>query len=275
MTSTEQSRAALTHWYNHMWGRVDFDLIPEIAAPRYLRHDITGANNLMPAEAYRDMLKPALGHLKVESFTYHLTCEEGYVGALGRFILSGDRQWDWVQLFRVEDHRLAETWLAGMGGTDRNGYPHPRNTWTGTEIPTTTLSETDPKRAVRAWLQSLADQQTTSGSLAETVRVHDQFSRDREMSATELQGHMLKLMHTQSVQDFHHFLIAEGDMVYATCSWKLDGNRQWDWLQAFQMEDGKVRRTWLPVIGGTDTQLKVGPETRWAAHALPAGSVVL
>ncbi|TGD70220.1 hypothetical protein E4634_21280, partial [Mangrovimicrobium sediminis] len=57
------NRAVLEHWYDHMWGRTAFELIPSIAAPLYLRHDITGANNLMPAEAYSDMLQPALGTL--------------------------------------------------------------------------------------------------------------------------------------------------------------------------------------------------------------------
>ncbi len=277
MSQTEQNRQVLEHWYNNMWGKTDFDLIPSIAAPLYLRHDITGANNLMPAENYRDMLKPVLGHLEVQAFTYYLVCEGEYVGALGRYLLPGDKQWDWVQLFRVGDGRLQETWLAGMGGTDPMGYPHARNVWSGTEIPTEVLADSVNKTAVREWLQLLA----RSGSdraqdyLAATVRVHDQHGADRRLSAAEYFSAMQSVMQSGEVSDFRYFLIEENNVVFATCSWKLDGERQWDWVQAFELVDGRIARIWLPVIGGTDPSLTVGPQTRWAADALPQTSVEL
>lgn len=277
MTDIEQNRAVLRHWYDHMWGKVNFDLIPDIAAAKYLRHDITGANNLMPAESYRDMLKPVLGHLEVKDFSYYLVCEADYVGAIGRYILEGDKQWDWVQLFRVADQHLVETWLTGMGGTDPMGYPHPRNVWSGSEIPRGSLPMTANKQAVLDWLQSLVTSPAggESGVLADRLRVHDQLSADREVSGQQYQQEFCGLMNANSVSDFQYFLVGEGDVVFATCSWKLDNSRQWDWVQAFQLENARITRTWLPVIGGNDVSLNVGPGTRWAASAMPATSVVV
>lgn len=275
MSDIEQNRGVLEHWYDHMWGRTDFDLIPEIAAAKYMRHDVTGANNLMPAEAYRDMLKPVLGHLDVEDFQYHLTCEGEFVGALGRFLLAGDRQWDWVQVFRVEHGRLAETWLTGMGGTDVNGYPHPRNVWTGTEIPADRLPESANKQLVSCWLNHLAaaGERPASDYLAARIRAHDLLDADRTLAAEEYETEMRRLMNAASVAGFRHMLIGEGEMVFAICSWTLDGERQWDWVQAFAVEDGRIARTWLPAIAGTDGTLSHGPGTRWPRRAMPAGSM--
>ncbi|WP_317930797.1 hypothetical protein [Halioxenophilus sp. WMMB6] len=276
MTTVEKNRALLRHWYDHMWGCTNFDLIPEIAAEKYLRHDITGANNLMPATAYRDMLKPVLGHLEVQEFQYHLTCEGDYVGALGRFILPGDKQWDWVQLFRVENNHLVETWLAGMGGTDPMGYPHPRNAWHGGEIPSVALPPSKNKTLVTSWLNNfLGESCDPNAFLLPEIRVHDFIHSDRIVSAVEYQSQWLALMNSQQISDFQSFVIGEGDMVFATCSWKLDGDRQWDWVQAFQIINGKIARIWLPVIGGTDTDLNLGAQTRWSASVMPADSIAL
>ncbi len=291
MTDIERNREVLQHWYNNMWGKTDFDLIPSIAAAKYLRHDITGANNLMPSESYRDMLKPVLGHLEVEAFTYYLVCEGDYVGALGRYLLPGDKQWDWVQLFRVQDQRLVETWLAGMGGTDPMGYPHPRNLWTGTEIPTADISDSPNKQLVRAWLNCLAGQESAIAAdfLAPQLRAHDLFGADQLVTPQEYFSKLRALMNDQNASDLQCFLIEESSVqennvhantvVFATCSWKLgepgENARQWDWVQAFEISDGKIARTWLPVIGGNDESIQVGPETRWAEDALPEDSTVL
>lgn len=269
MTTTNQNRALMQRWYNDMWGKTDFDLIPEIAAPQYLRHDMTGANNLIPADAYRDLLKPMLGSIDVQAFTYYIACEGDFIGTLGRYMLPGDMQWDWVQVFRVEDGHLAETWLTGMGGTNSMAIPQPQHAWNGSEIPATSLPDSNNKNAVRTWLKSLIDHQDSSSSLADQVRVHDLLDADRTVSADQYHQEMRSLMSASSVSDFKIFMIEENDVIFAICSWLLDDNRQWDWIQAFQLRDARITRTWLPSIGGNDESLSMGPATRWAADALP------
>ncbi len=278
MTIEATNRGVLEHWYDHMWGKTDFDLIPQIAAEKYLRHDMTGANNLMPAENYRDMLKPVLGHLAVEEFQYYLVTEGDYVGALGRFLLEGGRHWDWVQVFRLADGRLAETWLTGMGGTDAMGYPQPRNAWTGEEFPESAPPLNANKQHVLDWygfLFSDADASAASDYLKGEVRAHDQLDGDRTVSAAQYTGEMRALIRSSGMANFRHFLIEENGLVFATCSCKLDDGRQWDWVQAFKLEDGKITRTWLPSIGGTDEGLEIGPDSRWPASAMPEDSYSL
>ncbi|MFV8817894.1 hypothetical protein [Haliea sp. E17] len=274
MSTESTNRAVLEHWYDHMWGKTDFDLIPDIAAAKYLRHDMTGANNLMPAEDYRDMLKPNIGHLEVQEFEYYLITEGDYVGALGRYILEGDRQWDWVQVFRLADGRLAETWLTGMGGTDALGYPHPRNAWTGEEFPEA-LPLNPAKQRVLDWYAFLfapTDAARAEDFLAAEIRVHDQLDGDRRVTAAQYFDEMRTLMRSESASDFRHFLIEQDGVVFATCSCRLDDGRQWDWVQAFAIENERISRTWLPAIGGTDTALAIGPGTRWPPGAMPADS---
>src|SRR6476620_1990057 len=98
MSKVEQNRATLQRWYNEMWGKCNNALIPDIAAAHYLRHDITGANNLMTSEQYRDLVGLGLGGESVKEFEYYLVAEADYVASLGRYVLNSGRQWDWVQM---------------------------------------------------------------------------------------------------------------------------------------------------------------------------------
>ena len=49
------ARAVLTRWYDEMWARKNFDLVPEIAGPTYTRHEMGGTREVTAA-AYRDQL---------------------------------------------------------------------------------------------------------------------------------------------------------------------------------------------------------------------------
>ena len=130
MSTVSANLSTLQRWYDDMWGKCNNALVPDIAAPRYLRHDITGANNLMTSEQYRDLIGLGLDGEEVTDFSYFLIAEGDYVASLGRYILTKGRQWDWVQLFRLENAAMVETWLPGMGGTDPFGFPQAHNMWT-------------------------------------------------------------------------------------------------------------------------------------------------
>ena len=65
-----------------MWGKCNNALIPQIAAPKYLRHDITGANNLMTSEQYRDLVGLGLHGESVKEFEYFLVAEADYVASI-------------------------------------------------------------------------------------------------------------------------------------------------------------------------------------------------
>ena len=112
MTTAEESKAALRRWYDDMWAKKDFALVPEIAGPLYTRHEASGSRTIT-AEEYRDSLL-GLAAATIEDLRYHLVAEGDRVVAIGSWTFNG-KQWDWVQAFRVEDGKLVETWLSGIG----------------------------------------------------------------------------------------------------------------------------------------------------------------
>jgi hypothetical protein len=73
----------------------------------------------------------------------------------------------------------------------------------------------------------------------------------RTITAEEYRDFLNEHMTTAEIADGRYRLIAEDDHVVAIGSWKLNG-QQWDWVQAFRVEHGKLVETWLSGIG-TDT----------------------
>lgn len=275
MSIQAQNKGALRRWYDDMWGKCNAELVPEIAGPKYFRHDLTGANNLMTSGQYRDIVRIGVANEKVTNFTYFLIAEGDYVASLGRYLLTKGRQWDWVQLFRLENAAMVETWLPAMGGTDILAYPQPHNVWTGTELPPA-LPVTANKELVSGWYRHIAGRGACADAgryFADKVRVHDNINADVTLlPAAYQQVHIEAQLQCERITDLKLFMIEQGDMVVATGSWRLDGERQWDWVQAFHVENGKIARTWLPGIGGNDTSLAHGPGTAWAPDAMPANS---
>lgn len=122
----EQNKALMRRWYDEMWANCNFDLITELAGPNYTRHDLMGTRTVT-AEQYRDQLASFASEWKISDFNYFLMAEQDYVTAIGSWVIDGSQQWDWVQTFRVENGKLVETWLPGMGGNDQK--------WTADDIP--------------------------------------------------------------------------------------------------------------------------------------------
>lgn len=112
MTTSERSKEALRRWYDDMWAKKDFALVPELAGPLYTRHETSGTR-VVTAEEYRDSLL-GLADAVIEDLRHHLVAEGDRVVAIGSWRFNG-QQWDWVQAFRVEDDKLVETWLSGIG----------------------------------------------------------------------------------------------------------------------------------------------------------------
>lgn len=278
MSKRERNRATLQRWYDEMWGQCNFELVPDIAAPEYLRHDITGANNLMTSSEYRDMIAFGLAGESVTEFSYHLIAEGDYVCSLGRYILTKARQWDWVQLFRLENAAMVETWLPGMGGTDPFGFPQPHNVWTGTELPEQSLPLSPQKQLIQDYYEQvyvLQHPQAITRLMAEQVRVHDNLAADSLLSREDYVQRMQRQINGSGITQFRLFMIEEDDMVAAAGSWLIDSERQWDWVQAFQLSEGKIVRIWLPAIGGNDTSLNHVPDNAWAFDAMPHTSRIV
>ena len=113
MNKEEDNKALMRRWYDEMWANLDFAKIPDLAGPTYTRHDIRGTR-AVTAEEYRDELLPMKDLWTISDFKYFLMAEGDYVTSIGTWKINGQMQWDWVQTFRIENGKLAETWLPAM-----------------------------------------------------------------------------------------------------------------------------------------------------------------
>lgn len=273
MNKQLENRATIEKWYNDMWGKADSSRIGECIADEYLRHDLTGANNRVTAESYAAMVDASLASCPVRHFTYFAVVEGDFIGTMGRFLIQESTQWDWVQLFRAEQARLAETWLPGMGGTLVEAFPRPDIAWTDSTVPKQALAPMTPEKAVvREWYESLAHNRDATSCLAPKIRAHDLKSTDTELTAVAMQERWRDLMQQDQVTELELFLIQEGDFVFATGKWLLgEDSREWNWVQAFRLQNGQIAEYWITSIGGTDTSIKHMLMT-WGENVLPGNS---
>ncbi len=132
MSQEENNKSLMRRWYDEMWTPCNFDLIPELAGPNYTRHDMMGTRTVT-GEEYRDSLKGFASDWTISNFHYFLMSEANFITSIGSWTVQnidgqgGSGQWDWVQIFRIEDGRLVETWLPAMGGNDVK--------WTADDVP--------------------------------------------------------------------------------------------------------------------------------------------
>lgn len=268
------NRATLTRWYDEMWGRCDPGPLPELVADTYLRHDITGANNRVTAKQYQAIVTMGVGGERVMDFAYMIWVEGDFAATLGRYVLKAERQWDWVQLFRLEDGRLAETWLPGMGGNEPLGVPRTDNAWTDNTIPEQACGvKTTSKHLVQSWYESLAEGSDAKACLAPSVRWHDMLDADIYLDAGKLQERMRLLMQDDKASDLQLFLMENNGFVVATGMWKLgEDHRSWNWVQLFRIDNNQIAEGWITTIGGTDSSIAHTPQLPWRFNVMPEGA---
>lgn len=265
------NRATMERWYNEMWGKTDSSKIKDFVAPEYLRHDVTGANNIVTVESYTAMTKAGMDGKVVNDFTYVTIVEGDFIGTFARYAFGDGEQWDWVQLFRLENGRLLETWLPGMGGTETRGYPKPEDTWLENTVPDQNRSTMSAaKNTIRAWFEHLAAGTDATDYLCQSVRSHDMNKSDIELDASAFQSRWRSLMQNDTASGLKLFVIEEHDLAIATGMWTLgEDKREWNWVQAFRLKDGKIAQSWITSIGGTDASIVQSPEIRWERSVLP------
>ncbi len=84
----------------------------------------------------------------------------------------------------------------------------------------------------------------------------------RVVTAEEYRDELLAVATQWTISDFSYFLIAEGDYVTSIGSWKVNDTMQWDWVQAFRIENGKLVETWLPAMA---------TDGKWSQDEIPGG----
>lgn len=263
--------ARLESWYQNMWGKCNPLLVRAHAADTYLRHDPSGPATKLTGDQYGQICAMVMQDKSTADFQFFFVTEGDFVAALGRLIFTDGAQWDWVQLFRLDDARLAETWLPAMGVAEPIGYPKPENAWEDDAIPDQNQSDFGPKKLlIKNWYEDLANGKDVTKHLAPSVRWHDMQSADITLTPDALQKRLRSLMQGDTASQLKLHVIAEGDYVVATGLWSLGTDeRQWNWVQAFQIENGVIARSWINAIGGTDASIEYGPDSAWTLNVLP------
>lgn len=276
----EQNRKTLRHWYDDMWAQCNHLLVPTITTPVYLRHDITGAHNAMKSQDYSDMVALGTADHTVTDFSYNIMADGDYVATMGRLVFHNERQWDWVQVFRLEDGKLAETWLPGMGGNDPFCVPQAWATWDDKVIPTQSSQlpnqNTPQKNSVRTWYECVYQSQDIDKIdqiCAECIKQHDLKQANQRLTKAQLKEAIASELAGVAISDLTLFMVEEGNLVVAIVRYQLtraDGQQvQHDISQAFQFDKGLICETWLPSIGGTDDSLNLGSHSMWPDGVIP------
>lgn len=280
MSLQTTNKATLQHWYNDMWAECNHTLVPEVTTPIYLRHDITGAHNAMKSQDYSDMVALGTADHTVTDFSYNLIAEGDYVASMGRLVFHNDRQWDWVQIFRLENAKLAETWLPGMGGNDPFCVPQAWTAWDDKVIPTQSSKlppqNTPQKKVITEWFEQVYQGQNVDvleHICTDSFTLHDLEQANQHISRAKLKEQVAKQLHGTTISNLALFMIEESDLVVAIANYQLiraDGETvQHDISQAFRFANGMISETWLPSIGGTDDSLNLGPHSMWPDGVIP------
>lgn len=125
------TKAVLRRWYDEMWGAQNPDLVPELAGPVYVRHEMGGTRSVT-AEEYQQQVAALCNQAEFTDLRYRLIAEDDHVVAIGTWKVDGN-QWDWVQAFRAENGKLVETWLSGIG-FESNWAPEVIRPWLSSDV---------------------------------------------------------------------------------------------------------------------------------------------
>jgi predicted SnoaL-like aldol condensation-catalyzing enzyme len=117
------NQAVLRRWWDEMLSEHRFEtLMPELAGPEYIRHESTGSWTTTVADHLQRLkvLYADGGTRPRPRLQYRLVAEGDYVAGWGT--MSGyrggaardDEIYSFIQLFRLDRGKLAETWLPGF-----------------------------------------------------------------------------------------------------------------------------------------------------------------
>ena len=118
----EKNKAVVHRWFDEMYGVLNFDIMPELAGPLYLRHESSGTFTVS-VEDHMEVTKDRYikdENTKPPQQSYRLIAENDMVCVVGSSIAfrkGGDTDHDvlnFVQAFRLENEKIVETWFSGF-----------------------------------------------------------------------------------------------------------------------------------------------------------------
>ena len=116
----------------------------------------------------------------------------------------------------------------------------------------------EAKAVLSRWYDEMWSQKNFAlvPEIAGPVYTRHEANGTRHVTAEEYRDALAGSLSDAVVEDMRYRLIAEDDRVVAIGTWKIDG-QQWDWVQAFRVEGGKLVETW---VSGINFNGAWGPE---------------
>lgn len=110
--------------------------------------------------------------------------------------------------------------------------------------------EEDNKALMRRWYDEMWANLDFAliPELAGPVYTRHDVRGTRSVTAEAYRDELLPMQGQWTISDFRYFLMAEGDYVTSVGTWKINNQMQWDWVQTFRVEGGKLVETWLPAF---------------------------
>ena len=117
----EKNKAVIRRWVDEMYAEARWELVEELAGPLYIRHEPSGTFTVTVEEQMALLKERYSGREEAQSRegSYELFAEGDKVCMLGTFkgyrIGGGYNDvYNYVQVFRLEDGKIVETWFPGF-----------------------------------------------------------------------------------------------------------------------------------------------------------------
>lgn len=134
MTLEDTSRELFNRW-ERVWHHGEFDLIPSCVAPTYIRHDHLGDRTVTP-ESYMgelDKVRTDRPGIRVAVYDHAFTGNRAWYRFEFRWNdpATGEAKTQaGMQAYRVENGKLAETWISLLSVGSKWPDPVAQETWT-------------------------------------------------------------------------------------------------------------------------------------------------
>lgn len=114
-TDTKANSLVLRRWYDEIYKEAKWQLVPEVAGPNYIRHELSEFQ--ITGEEYSQRLRQIFKMLGGQDFEYEVIAGADKVAVIGHL---GSQSW--VQAWRVKDGKLVESWWGSVGVEQASTY---------------------------------------------------------------------------------------------------------------------------------------------------------
>jgi predicted SnoaL-like aldol condensation-catalyzing enzyme len=117
----ERNKTVIRRWVDEMYAEARWELVKELAGPLYIRHEPSGTFTVTVEEQMALLKERYSGRKEAQNreVSYKLFGEGDKVCMIGTFRGyrkggGADDSYNYVQVFRLENGKIVETWFPGL-----------------------------------------------------------------------------------------------------------------------------------------------------------------